>query len=208
MKNPIDNIDRETRHFLAEIISWSFFPPLVATVFFIFLIFWYSADLAEGVKWVTYISPFLIFVPLVFFAISFKLGWVSDIDLSDRKQRPLYLIVFIAGMFIASAILYLLNVPLKFFVYTFSGLVMTVITTFITLFWKISFHTAITTSVVTAITILGGIRYAPFFILIPIIGWARVVLKKHTVWQVIGGFAVALLVTEAIFYAFGFRLFI
>lgn len=208
MKNPIDTLDKETRHFLAEVISWAFFPPLVATVFFIFLIFWYSADLAEGFKWVTYISPFLVFIPLIFFAISFKLGWVSDIDLSDRKQRPLYLIVFIAGMFIASAILYILQVPLKFFVYTFSGLVMTVITTLITLFWKISFHTAVTTSVVTAITILGGIRYLPFFILIPIIAWARIVLKKHTLNQVVGGFLVAFLITEAIFYAFGFRLFI
>jgi len=205
MKNPIH---KETRHFAAEVISWAFFPPLVATVFFIFLVFWYSADLTEGLKWITYVSPFLIFIPLIFFAISFKLGWVSDIDLSDRRQRPVYLIVFIAGLLIASAILYFLHVPLKFFVYTFSGLVMTVVTTFITLFWKISFHTAVATSVVTAIVILGGARYIPLFLLIPIIGWARVTLKKHTLGQVVGGFLVALIVTEAVFYAFGFRLFI
>jgi len=205
MKNPIPT---ETRHFLAEVVSWAFFPPLVATVFFIFLIFWYSADLSEGLRWVTFISPFLIFIPLIFFAVMYKLGWVSDIDLSDRSQRPLYLVVFIIGLAIASAILYFLQVPLKFFVYTFSGLVMTILTTIITFCWKISFHTAVTTSVVTAITILGGARYIPIFLLIPIIAWARVKLKKHTVSQVIGGFVVAWVVTEVVFYLFGFRFFI
>ena len=201
-------MDKETRHFLAEVVSWAFFPPLVATVFFIFLTFWYSADFTEGLTWITYISPFLIFIPLIFFAISFKLGWVSDIDLSDRRQRPLYLTVFIGGLFFVSVILYMLKVPLKFFVYTFSGLMMTIITTLITLYWKISFHTAVATSVVTAIVILGGVRYLPMFLLIAIIGWARVTLKKHTFWQVVGGFWVSFIITLAIFYYFGFRLFL
>lgn len=207
MKNPIP-IDNETRHFLAEVVSWVFFPPLVATIFFIFLTFWFSADLSQGLRWIIYISPFLIFIPLIFFAVTYKLGWVSDIDLSDREDRPIYLIVFVLGLAVASIILYWLKVPLKFFVYTFSGLIMSIITTLITLKWKISFHTAITTSVVTAITILGGARYAPLFLLIPIIAWARVTLKKHTVHQVIGGFLVAWFVTEVVFYLFGFRLFI
>ena len=207
MKSPLP-IDKETRHFLAEVVSWTFFPPLVATVFFIFLTFWFSADLTQGLRWIIYISPFLIFIPLIFFAITYKLGWVSDIDLSDRKDRPIYLVVFVLGLAVASAILFWLNVPLKFFVYTFSGLIMSIITTLITLKWKISFHTAITTSVVTAIMILGGLRYTPLLLLIPIIGWARVTLKKHTVNQVIGGFLVAFAVTEIIFYLFGFRLFI
>jgi membrane-associated phospholipid phosphatase len=196
------------RHFLAEIISWAFFPPLVATVFFVFLIFWYAADFSEGLKWVTYIAPFLIFLPLLFFAITYKLGWVDDLDLTNREDRPLYLVVFIFSLVAALAILFFLQAPLKFMVYTLSGLIMTIITTIITLYWKISFHTAVTTSVVTAITILGGLRFAPLLLLIPIIAWARITLKKHTLWQVIGGFLVALAVTEVVFYLFGFELFI
>lgn len=205
MKNPID---QETRHFLAEVVSWVFFPPLVGTVFFIFLVFWYSSDLSEGLRWMTFVSPFLIFVPLIFFAITYKLGWVNDIDLSDREDRPIYLIVFIIGLGAASVIMHFLDVPLKFFVYAFSGLIVTIITTLITLSWKISFHTAVTTSVVTAITILGGARYMPLFLLIPVIAWARVTLKKHTISQVIGGFLVAWAVTEIVFYLYGFRFFV
>ena len=205
MKEPEE---KRYRHFAAEVISWAFFPPLVATVFFVFLIFWYSADLSEGLKWATYIAPFLIFLPLLFFAITYKLGWVDDLDLTNRKDRPLYLVVFIFSLIAALVLLFFLHAPLKFIVYTLSGLLMTIATTIITLYWKISFHTAVTTSVVTAITILGGLRFSPLFILVPIIAWARVTLKKHTFWQVVGGFAVAFAITEAVFYLFGFELFI
>lgn len=190
----------------AEIISWLSAPPLVGTVFFIYLIFNYASDFSQGLKWIVVISPFLIFIPLLFFAIGLKLGWVSDWDLSERKERPAFLLTFTTGLILASAALLFLKVPTKFFVYVFSGLVLTLVTSIITLYWKISFHTAVATSVVSAVLILGGLHYWPFFLLIPIVGWARVVLKKHTLWQVISGSAVALIIAAAIFYLFGFNI--
>lgn len=198
-------MDRQTKHTIAEVVSWTFFPPLVATIFFIFLIFRYSSDFGQGLNWLISISPFLIFFPIVLFALSYKLGWINDLDMTDRKERPFFLIVFVASLAIVSAILYFIDVPPKFFVYVFSGLVMTVICTAITFFWKISFHTAVITSVVTAISILGGLRFLPFFILVPLISWARIVLKKHTIWQTIMGFIVAFIVTEMVFYLYGFK---
>jgi membrane-associated phospholipid phosphatase len=191
---------------LAEVISWLFFPPLVATVFFIFLIFWYAADLGQGVQWLVAVAPFLIVIPVVFFAVAYKLGWVSDIDLSHRKERPFFLAVFIGSLAVASVLLYILGVPKPLFVYAFSGLVMVVFASLITLSWKISFHTAVTTSVTTAIVILGGLHFWPFFLLIPVIGWARVALKKHTPWQVTGGTLLAFAITTVIFQFFGFSL--
>jgi len=203
-----DQVTQEYRHFLAEVVSWAFFPPLVGTVFFIFLLFWYSKDISQGLQWMIFVAPFLLFLPLIFFAVSYKLGWVSDIDLSNREERPIFLLVFVISLLAASIVLFFLHVPTKLFVYVFSGLIMTAVTSFITLYWKISFHTAATTSVVTAINILGGLRFAPLFLLIPIIAWARLVLRKHSLLQVIGGFVVALIITEVIFYLFGFPIFI
>lgn len=194
------------RNLLAEVISWLFFPPLVATVFFMFLIFWYSNDLGQGLRWLVAIAPFLVFIPLIFFVVSYKLKWVSDIDLSHREERPVFLGVFIASLAIASFLLYLLKVPLKFFVFTFAGLVMVFIASAITLYWKISFHTAVTTSVITAIVILGGWVFAPMYLLVLVIAWARVRLKKHTLWQVIGGTLLAFAITVIIFYLFGFSI--
>jgi len=206
-KEKIKQEVEQASHVLAEIISWGFFPPLVATVFFIFLVFWYASDLSEGFSWLITVSPFLIFIPLIFFAISYKLGWISDIDLTERKERPAFLVVFVASLLILSVTLYVIRVPQKFFVYAFSGLIMTTIASIITLYWKISFHTAITSSVITAILVLGGLRFWPFIVLIPVIGWSRVLLGKHSVYQVTGGALLAVFITYAVFYLFGYRLF-
>jgi len=195
---------KETRHLLAEIVSWVSFPPLVATVFFIFLIFWYANDLSEGLRWIITIAPFLVFIPLVFFALGLKLGWISDIDLSKREERPAFLVVFISSLLVATILLYVLDVNQKFFVYALSGLVVTVATALITLFWKISYHTTVTTSVVTALAILGGLHFAWLFLFIIPVGWSRVALKKHTPWQVVGGAVVAFLLTYMVFSLFGY----
>lgn len=191
----------------AEIISWLFFPPLVATVFFAFMVFWFSADLIQGFKWLIYISPFLIFIPLIFFALSYKLHWISDVDLTKRSERPAFLIVFTVSLAISSMIMYLLRAPEKFVIYIFSGLIMVILASIITFYWKISFHTMVITSVVSAIVIIGGLRFWPFFLLLPIIAWARIVLKKHSICQVIGGSLLSAAITWSVFALFGFRLF-
>ncbi len=190
---------------LAEIISWVFFPPLVATVFFVFLIFWYSADFSQGLRWIVAISPFLIFLPLIFFAVSYKFGWVSDIDFTDRRERPAFLFAFIASLAIGATISYFLHVPLKFFVYLFSGMILLIASAVISLYWKISLHTAVTSSVVTAVVILGGAEFLPLYLTVPVIGWARVHLKKHTVSQTIGGALLAFVITIVIFGLFNFN---
>jgi len=200
--------DKVTRHMLAEIVSWAFFPPLVATVFFIFLIFWYSSDFSQGLKWMITIAPFMIFIPLIFFTVSLKLGWISDIDLSNREERPAFLSVFITTLFVATTLLYFLGAPQKLFVYALSGLLVTVTTAIVTLFWKISYHTTVTTSVVSAIAILGGLRFVWLFPLIIPVAWARVALKKHTFAQVVFGAIVAFLLTYLVFHLFGYRFFV
>lgn len=191
----------------AEIISWLFFPPLVATVFFVFLVFWFSTDFSQGLQWLVSVSPFLVFVPLLFFFLSYKLGWISDLDMTKRSERPAFLIVFILSLAAASLILYVLRVPEKFFTFAFSGLILVTVASIITLFWKISFHTAVATSVLSAIVILGGLRFWPLFLLLPMIAWSRIVLRKHSVMQVIGGSLLSAGITFVIFYLFGFNIF-
>lgn len=188
----------------SEIISWISSPPLVGTVFFIFLVFWYSADFGQGLRWIIALSPFLIFIPLLYFALSVKLKWITDIDLSNRKERPAFLLVYTISLAIADLVLYLLKVPEKFFVYILSTLVIAIVASLITLFWKISFHTAIFASIVTAINILGGIHFWPLFLLLIPVGIARVVLKRHTIAQVVGGALVSFLITCLVFLLFGY----
>lgn len=59
----------------------------------------------------------------------------------------------------------------------------------ISLFWKISGHAGGVTLATGLIILWFGLNWWPILILVPLMGWARVVTKNHTVAQVITGTA-------------------
>jgi len=65
----------------------------------------------------------------------------------------------------------------------FSGIIMMVIT----FWWKISMHASSLGGVATMLTVLYGAVMLPLFVLLVLVSWSRVVLRRHTVTQVIAG---------------------
>ncbi|MCA9380575.1 hypothetical protein KC675_05340, partial [Candidatus Dojkabacteria bacterium] len=63
----------------------------------------------------------------------------------------------------------------------------TIILIIIHVFYRISFHTALNTSLVILLNHIEGCIFWPLFLLIPVIAWTRLILKKHTLFQVILG---------------------
>ena len=57
----------------------------------------------------------------------------------------------------------------------------------ITLFWKISGHSGVATLGAFFVIQLFGLAWWPVFLAIPLVSWARVVRRDHTVGQVIAG---------------------
>jgi membrane-associated phospholipid phosphatase len=72
----------------------------------------------------------------------------------------------------------------------------------ITMYWKISTHALGITAPLVASLYLFGREPLPFFVLIPIVCWARVYLKAHTILQVIAGTALGALSTVIFFALF------
>ena len=62
------------------------------------------------------------------------------------------------------------------------------------LFWKISFHGATITAAATATVLVAGSSAWPVLLLVPLVGWARVRLERHTPRQVIFGTLVGALI--------------
>jgi membrane-associated phospholipid phosphatase len=84
------------------------------------------------------------------------------------------------------------------------SIVSSIILTVVTYFWKISLHTSWITFVVITFNILFGRWMLLMVPLIPVIGWARVRIKKHTVNQVILGVGISTITTFFIYYNYGF----
>lgn len=163
---------------MAIIISRIFDPIVVFSVMTL---------LAAG--WSRYLVVFLIGMlapPVAFLIFAIKKKWVSNWDVSDRRQRIRVFLVF--SLFLLTDYFmintfgnFALQRLFLFFVVWFIGFFA------ITLFWKISGHVAAVTLASYYIVAWFGLRWWPVFLTIPPVAWARVVSKNHTIAQVVGG---------------------
>ena len=122
----------------------------------------------------------------------------------EKEDRIKPLVVACISYIICLVILYVLKGPLFLKAIFAISIVSTIILTIITYFWKICLHTSGITFMVITFYILFGKWILLMIPLIPLIGWARVKMKKHTVNQVILGAGITAITTFLIYYYCGF----
>lgn len=132
-------------------------------------------------------------VPVAFWAYGLKKGFISDWETSVRQERHnlnlLCLLVTTANVFIFYLFndLFLLKVFLVF-------MILMVVYTLITFFWKISGHMTANTAFYLALNFFFDWRYWWLVFLLPMVAWARLVRNRHDVWQLLGGVILSSLV--------------
>lgn len=132
-------------------------------------------------------------VGLIFAIFTFTTGEILrrklDLNLKNRANRTKFLGIIISGWFLITFITWnLISDPIK------NALIIALSTITIILinniFYRISMHVALTTSLLILINYFSGWSLIWIFIVVPLIGWSRVYLKKHTLSQVVMGFLV------------------
>lgn len=138
-----------------------------------------------------------ILVTIIPFVVLKKLGKVSDYEFTKREERPAYFTIVTIGymiLFLVSSLLIhdymLIHVSLALFTTT-------CVLTIVNLYWKMSGHmTYSTLFFFSLIFLFPYATYLPLlFIATPFIAVSRVILKKHTVLQVIIGTLVSALLS-------------
>ncbi|OGC44067.1 prolipoprotein diacylglyceryl transferase, partial [candidate division WS6 bacterium RIFOXYB1_FULL_33_14] len=132
-------------------------------------------------------------IPLLTIILFKVFGITSDFNVTKREERP--------KLFFVMAISFLLALILSFktgdmrLITIYTTLNLTFVLGFlITLFWKVSFH--MIWSILSLFFILFLWQIPSLYLLcllIPLIGWSRLQLKRHTLKQVIGGGLLTLL---------------
>lgn len=179
---------------IARIIS-RIFSPIVEGPFLI----WLATQLVETeLAWQNVFLTtlfFIYFLPLVFFFLGLKIGWISDWDITKREERyRLYSFTFLS---IVICLIVFSFFKEKMLFYFYLKLLLPVFIFFlITFFWKISGHTLVNSLFVLLLYFYfdkSVILYLGIFLLI-LVGWSRMILKKHTLAQVIAGTLLSLLI--------------
>lgn len=184
---------------LANIIAY-ILHPVVLTIPAVFLIVFASTNNIEASGYWTFLSMLFTGVIAVFVLFGVKKGFFNNIDVSNRRQRVILypfviLVVLLFAFFVFSQ-----KGPISLFYASFLFIAALIIFDIVNTKIKASVHVAAVSSIVTGVIYQhGGLTYLLVF-LIPIIAWARIEERRHTLKEtIVGGSLGVLLSLAAIF---------
>lgn len=197
---PIKN--RRAWRDLARILSTVFNPFLTALALFIILAH-VSARGTVDFWWLLLLSTFFTSLgPMLYVFWLYGTDRISDLDMSVRHEREAVFGAFVVFYLLGTIVMWVTHAPKLMIASLAAYTVSTLVVQYITRYWKISTHSLGITAPLVALTLLYGNVTLPFLVLIPMVGWARVYLKAHTVLQVIAGAALGTGSTILFFHLF------
>lgn len=187
---------------LARILFTIFNPFLTALALFVILAHVSARGTLDFWR-LLFLSTFFTSIgPMLYVFWLYSTDRISDLDMSVRHEREMVFSTFVVFYLLGAAALWMAHAPRLLIAAMLGYFASTFIVGYITRFWKISTHAIGITAPLVALTMLDGRQPLPFLVLIPMVCWARVYLKAHTVAQVVAGTGLATVTTMLFFYIF------
>ncbi|MFF2144967.1 hypothetical protein [Kitasatospora sp. NPDC058190] len=140
-----------------------------------------------GLGWAAFAALFAAVIPTLFIQRGIRKGTLEDRHVGHR-QRRLTVIPFIMGSVLTSfAVMIWLDAPADLTAMVAAMFASLFPILAITVWWKVSVHTAVASGAVTCLGIALGPLWLLLYPLVAVIGWSRVVLRDHTTAQTIVG---------------------
>ena len=170
----------------ATVISRIFDPFVMLVALLLLALMKSSLTGVAQVRALLLTSLLMIGLPASLLYIAIKKKIVSNWDISNRMQRPRVLIAVLVLEVVNVFLLRGIIDPFLFRMFLFISVIMTGFTA-VTFYWKISGHTCMS-ALATGLAVLWyGWSWWPFFLIVPLLGWARVYRHDHTVAQAVVG---------------------
>ena len=186
----------------AKALSTIFNPFLSASAVFIIVSHAFSNSTHEF--WV--LSAACVFTytvaPLVWLLFLYVTGRVSDFDMSDRFEREKIFVVIVVIDLLAAAAFSLTHAPTPLVAMAWGYWASALGIMVITRYWKISTHAFGITGPFAILFVLFKLQALPYGVLVPLVCWARLYLRAHTLAQVLGGVVLAIATTVIFFRLF------
>lgn len=122
-------------------------------------------------------------------------GRYADLTVPDRADRHSIYAVGLVGVGLFCLAGRVLDAPPTVMAVAWAMLIAGALAAVINLVWKISIHAGSLAGAVCALIYVCGLAALPLLVIIPVVGWARVASRQHTVAQVVGGTLLAGAVT-------------
>lgn len=194
----IEPTPKSVRVRLARLVSNILAPSTISLPLIILVALYHANNVPAALAYALVTLLFLSIGPLIYIVICVKLGKISDVDVSHRSERVRPFLFGITSVMLGLLALTALQGPKPLqtvlIITAASGIIMM----FITLWWKISIHASSMGGAATVLTVLyGGVMF-PTFLLLVLVSWSRVALRRHTTLQVIAGSLFSIVISLAI----------
>jgi len=183
---------------LASFISFVLNPLFILVFLPFFLVYKSTADVALGLWWTGYTFLFLMLLA-AFTVYAVKRGIFTDLDVSRRDQRPIAFsfALVLAAIYIAG--LYLFRSPVVLKVIAIGVTIGIVVLSLVNTRIKASIHIATFSGLLMGLALGYGGYFFVLFLLIPILGQARISLKRHTPREIVTGGLLGTLISLGIY---------
>ena len=165
----------------------------------IFLALGYVSAMTLGLLWAILMLFIVTGIPLAYLLLGRKRGWVSDMELSRREERPRFILVSLSSDVLALLVLRLFRGPHLLTVIVLTYFCLAIVMFSISSYWKISMHMAGVGGFSTALVFVFGAPALWAFLSLLLVAWARLHRRKHTIPQLIAGALAGVLVTVLVF---------
>jgi len=165
----------------------------------VFLALGWRSDQTAGLLWAILMLFIVTGIPLAYLLIGRKHGWVSDMELSRREERPRFILVSLSSDVLALAALWLGNGPQLLRLIVLAYFCLAIVIFSISSFWKISMHMAGVGGFSSALIFVFGAPALWAFLSLPLVAWARLHRRKHTIPQLIAGALAGAVITALVF---------
>lgn len=179
---------------LSKVVS-NFFNPLVSLLIYFFYYSYQNYTWAEASKKFLPILLLLI-VPISLWIYSnVKKGNYTNMDVSNRKQRHSLYVFIILATIVFLAVDYFLHKEIDWAIVLLC--ILLIIMQISNFFIKSSMHTSLNIYVAALFFAINPLLGILWFLLSVIIGITRVILKRHSVQEVLAGAVIAIFVSLA-----------
>ena len=165
----------------------------------IFFAFGWLSTGAAGLAWAGLTLLIVTGIPLAYLTLGKRLGWVSDFEMTQRAERPRFILVSLSSDVLALLVLRFLDGPHLLTMIVLTYFCLAIVMFAISSFWKISMHMAGVGGFSTALVFVFGAPALWALLSLPLVAWARLHRRKHDIPQLVAGALVGALVTALVF---------
>jgi hypothetical protein len=187
--------------FFAQIISTVLNPVVILAVLPFIFVLKSTQSFSTAVFWTIFSLVFLL-IFCVFILLGIEEKYFSNLDVSNKKQRPLLYAFSIGLASFYLLFLYFLKAPQVLSIALFGLIVGLVLMDLINRITKASVHVAAVSAFATSLTLGINFLLVASFLLVPLMAMARIKTHNHTKRQTLIGAFMGILITLSVYVIF------